>query len=165
MITNFCEKAQKIIAIAESIAFDFGHSSVGSEHLLLAFLKVKDTKVKKLLENQNIDYETIQRELLQVFEKKDSLPFYMEYTSTLKEILQEAIRESKKLNEEKVSIEVLANALFNKEDTLSREILEKYHCDFKYLKDNLKVNKTSPLDHVDELTNLNKKLQSTKIEK
>ena len=59
MITNFCEKAQKIIAIAESIAFDFGHSSVGSEHLLLSFLKVKDTKVKKLLENQNIkaDYE------------------------------------------------------------------------------------------------------------
>ena len=52
MIINFCEKAQKIIAVAESIAFDFGHSSVGSEHLLLSFLKVKDTKVKKLLENQ-----------------------------------------------------------------------------------------------------------------
>ena len=40
MITNFCEKAQKIIAVAESIAFDFGHTSVGSEHLLLSFLKV-----------------------------------------------------------------------------------------------------------------------------
>ena len=158
MITNFCEKAQKIIAIAESIAFDFGHSSVGSEHLLLAFLKVKDTKVKRLLENQNIDYDKIKRELLQVFEKKDSLPFYMEYTTSFKEILQDAIKESKKLNEEKVSVEVLANALFSKEDTLSREMLEKYHCDFKYLKDNLKVNKISPLDHVDELTNLNKKI-------
>ena len=158
MITNFCEKAQKIIAIAESIAFDFGHSSVGSEHLLLAFLKVKDTKVKRLLENQNIDYDKIKRELLQVFEKKDSLPFYMEYTTSFKEILQDAIKESKKLNEEKVSVEVLANALFSKEDTLSREMLEKYHCDFKYLKDNLKVTKISPLDHVDELTNLNKKI-------
>lgn len=158
MITNFCEKAQKIIAIAESIAFDFGHSSVGSEHLLLAFLKVKDTKVKRLLENQNIDYDKIKRELLQVFEKKDSLPFYMEYTTSFKEILQDAIKESKKLNEEKVSVEVLANALFSKEDTLSREMLEKYHCDFRYLKDNLKVNKISPLDHVDELTNLNKKI-------
>ena len=42
MITNFCEKAQKIIAVAESIAFDFGHTSVGSEHLLLSFLKVKN---------------------------------------------------------------------------------------------------------------------------
>ena len=92
MITNFCEKAQKVIAIAESIAFDFGHSSVGSEHLLLAFLKVKDTKVKKLLENQNIDYEKIKKELLSVFDKKDSLPFYMEYTATFKEMLQEAIK-------------------------------------------------------------------------
>ena len=46
MINSFCEKAQKVIAVAESIAFDFGHSSVGSEHLLLAFLKIKDTKIK-----------------------------------------------------------------------------------------------------------------------
>ena len=52
MIKSFCDKAQKIIAVAESIAFDFGHTSVGSEHLLLSFLKVKDTKVKKLLENR-----------------------------------------------------------------------------------------------------------------
>ena len=61
MITNFYEKAQKIIAVAESIAFDFGHTSVGSEHLLLSFLKVKDTKVKKILENQNITYEIIKK--------------------------------------------------------------------------------------------------------
>ena len=68
MITNFCEKAQKIIAVAESIAFDFGHSSVGSEHLLLSFLKVKDTSVKRLLENLSITYEQIKKELLSLFD-------------------------------------------------------------------------------------------------
>ena len=88
MITNFCEKAQKIIAVAESIAFDFGHTSVGSEHLLLSFLKVKDTKIKRLLESQNITYEIIKKELLSLFEKKDTLPFYMEYTPSFKEIFK-----------------------------------------------------------------------------
>lgn len=156
MITNFCEKAQKIIAVAESIAFDFGHSSVGSEHLLLSFLKVKDTKVKKLLENQNISYEQIKKELLNLFERKDSLPFYMEYTPSFKEILDNAVKESKKLNEEKVSVEILALSLFNQKDSLAKELLEKHHCDFKYLNDNLKVAKISPLDNVEELTNLNK---------
>ena len=156
MITNFCEKAQKIIAVAESIAFDFGHSSVGSEHLLLSFLKVKDTKVKKILENQGITYDQIKRELLNLFEKKDSLPFYMEYTPSFKEILENAIKDSKKLNEDKVSVEVLGLAMFNKKDSLAKELLEKYHCDFKYLNENLKVSKVSPLDNVDELTNLNK---------
>ncbi len=156
MITNFCEKAQKIIAVAESIAFDFGHSSVGSEHLLLSFLKVKETNVKKLLENQNISYEQIKKELLNLFERKDSLPFYMEYTPSFKEILDNAIKESKKLNEEKVSVEVLALSLFNQKDSFAKELLEKHHCDFKYLNDNLKVAKISVLDNVDELTNLNK---------
>ena len=34
MLTQFHEKAQKVIVIAESIAFDLGHSHVGSEHIL-----------------------------------------------------------------------------------------------------------------------------------
>lgn len=156
MITNFCEKAQKIIAVAESIAFDFGHTSVGSEHLLLSFLKVKDTKVKRLLESQNITYEMIKKELLSLFEKKDTLPFYMEYTPSFKEILEKAIKESKKLNEDKVSVEILASSMINQEDSLARELLAKHHCDFKLLKENLKVAKISPLDNIDELTNLNK---------
>ena len=156
MIANFSEKAQKIIAVAESIAFDFGHSSVGSEHLLLSFLKVKDTKIKKLLENQGIVYEQIKNDLLSLFEKKDSLPFYMEYTSSFKEILDIAIKESKKLNEEKVSVEILSLCMINQRNSLARELLEKYHCDFKYLQDNLKVLKISPLDNIEELTNLNK---------
>lgn len=159
MITNFCEKAQKIIAVAESIAFDFGHTSVGSEHLLLSFLKVKDTRVKKVLENQGIGYEMVKKELLSIFEKKDSLPFYMEYTPLFKEILENAIEDSKKLNEEKVSVEVLALALFNKEESLAREILNKYNCDFKEINLKLKVNKISPLDNVEELTNINKKME------
>jgi len=156
MITNFCEKAQKIIAVAESIAFDFGHTSVGSEHLLLSFLKVKDSKVKKLLESQNVTYEMIKKELLSLFEKKDTLPFYMEYTPSFKEILENAIRDSKKLNEEKVSVEILAISMLNQDDSLAKELLQKHHCDFKFLKDNLKVTKVSPLDNIDELTNLNK---------
>ncbi len=158
MINNFSEKAQKVIAVAESIAFDFGHTSVGSEHLLLSFLKIKDTKVKKILENQNITYEMIKKELLTIFEKKDSLPFYMEYSTSFKEILETAIKNSKKLNEEKVSVEVLANALFSQEECLSNELLEKHNFDFKVVKDALKVTKISILDNIDELTNLNKEM-------
>ena len=156
MITNFCEKAQKIIAVAESIAFDFGHSSVGSEHLLLSFLKVKETKVKKILENQGIMYENVKKELLSLFEQKDSLPFYMEYTPVFKEILDNAIKESKKLNEDKVSVEVLALSMFNYEDSFAREILTKNNFDFKQINESLKVTRVSPLDNIDELTNLNK---------
>ena len=158
MISNFSDKTQKIIAVAESIAFDFGHSSVGSEHLLLSFLKVKDNKLKKMLENQNITYEKVKGDLLSLFERKDSLPFYMEYTPVFKDILEDAITVSKKNNEDKVSSEVLALSMIGQKDSLAVELLEKYHCDFKHIVDNLKVSKVSPLDNIEELTNLNKKM-------
>ena len=79
MLEDFSSKAGKNIAIAESLAFDLGHCNVGCEHLLLSFLKLKDNKLKKLLEVYKIDYEIIKKELLEAFPASDELPFYMEY--------------------------------------------------------------------------------------
>ena len=70
MLNKFQDKAQKAIALAESIAFDLGQSNVGSEHLLLSFLKTKDNKLKSLLEKENITYEVIKEEIIALFGKK-----------------------------------------------------------------------------------------------
>ena len=80
MLSKFNEKAQKIIAIAESQAFDFGHASVGTEHLLLALLKVKESRIKTLLSLENVSYESIKEKIVDLFGVKDLQPFYMEYT-------------------------------------------------------------------------------------
>ena len=55
MLTQFHESAQKAIVIAESLAFDLGHNNVGSEHMLLSFLKMKDCLFAKLLREYNVD--------------------------------------------------------------------------------------------------------------
>ena len=157
MLEDFSSKAGKYIAIAESLAFDLGHCNVGSEHLLLSFLKIKDSKLKKLLEIYKLDYEVVKKELLEVFPPSEELPFYMEYTSSLKDIISESNKLSKNLNEEKISEDVLMYCLVKKEDCLTREILNKYKCNINFLLDKLKVNKICLLDSVDELTNLNKK--------
>lgn len=158
MLEDFSSKAGKCIAIAESLAFDLGHCNVGSEHLLLAFLKLKDNKLKKLLEEYKIDYERVKKELLEVFPSSEDLPFYMEYTSTLKDIISSANKLSKKLNEDKISEDVLMYCLIEKEDCLTREILVKYKCNLNLLLEKLKVNKICLLDNVEELINLNKKM-------
>lgn len=158
MLEDFSSKAGKYIAIAESLAFDLGHCNVGSEHLLLSFLKLKDNKLKKLLEVYKLDFDIVKKELLEIFPLNEELPFYMEYTSSLKDIINESNKMSKSLNEEKISEEVLMYSLVKKEDCLTREILNKYHCDINFLLEKLRVNKKSLLDNIDELTNLNKKM-------
>ena len=104
MLSKFNEKAQKIVAVSESIAFDLGHVSVGSEHLLLAFLKVKDSKLRMILANYSITYEKIKDQIIALFGKKDTQPYYMEYTSSLKKIMEQSYKEASKNKEEKVKL-------------------------------------------------------------
>lgn len=91
MLAQFQEKAQKAIVIAESIAFDLGHSSVGSEHLLLALLKMEDCYLAKAMKKYDIDYEIMYAEFVRLFGKKDIQPFYMEYSDSIKEIFNKAL--------------------------------------------------------------------------
>jgi ATP-dependent Clp protease ATP-binding subunit ClpA len=86
MLNKFQEKSQKIIALAESIAFDMGQSSVGTEHLLLSILKTKDCKLKSMLEKQGVNFELIKEEVITLFGKKSTKPFYMEYTVSFKKV-------------------------------------------------------------------------------
>ena len=62
MLTQFDEQAQKAIVVSESIAFDMGHSHVGSEHLLLSMLKMPECKLKDLLNVQKIDDQKIEED-------------------------------------------------------------------------------------------------------
>ena len=157
MLSKFNEKTQKLIAIAESQAFDFGHASVGTEHLLLALLKVKETKLKSILLQQQITYEIIKEKIVDLFGTKDLQPFYMEYTPSLKRVMEKAVLEAKKLGNEKAGIDVLTYSLLNEEENVAKEILKQFDVDVDKLKKQIKkeFKRTSELDQIDDLLNLN----------
>ncbi len=167
MLENFSSKAKKHIALCESIAFDLGHCNVGSEHLLLSFLKTKDNKLYSELENHGLTYDVLKKELLELFPFNEELPFYMEYTQNLKDILSYSENLSRELNEDKVSEGVLIYSLIEKDETITKAILEKYGIKIASLLKILKVEKISYLDGISELTNLNRKMKEnpTKVYK
>lgn len=96
MLSRFNEKVQKSIALAESLAFDFGHNSVGTEHLLLALLKIKESKLRVILEEHHLTYEIFKEELLNLFGSKPTQPFYMEYTTAMKQLMENSLIAGKK---------------------------------------------------------------------
>ena len=157
MLSKFNEKAQKIVAVAESIAFDFGHVSVGSEHLLLSFLKIKDNKLRMILAGYSITYEKIKDQIISLFGKKDNKPYYMEYTASLKKIIDNSYIEAKKNKEEKVTPDILAYTLMNSKENVAIELLNKNNVDSKEVLEILKRNikKISELDSIDDLVNIN----------
>lgn len=159
MLNKFQDKAQKVIALAESIAFDLGQSSVGTEHLLLSILKTKDIKLRQYLEKDGITFDDIKDEVISLFGKKSNKPFYMEYTISFKHVLETALLLSKKKNEDKVSVDILSVALLECTDCVAYEILQKHTNKLNEIIDELKkqIKRTSELDSVFDLTNLNQK--------
>ncbi len=160
MLAKFSEKAQKSIVIAESIAFDLGHPNVGTEHLLLSLLKIKESKIRILLEEKDVTYEKIYDDLIYLFGKKDIQPFYMEYTNVMKRLIESSIIETKRNGQEKVTLEMLSFCLFQIEDCVAMELLRKYQIDILDIRSRLKVDikRSSELDSIEDLTNVNKKV-------
>ena len=157
MLTQFHEKAQKAIVIAESIAFDLGHSSVGSEHLLLSLLKMKDSPFSKVLRNYHVNDEMIYEDIVRLFGEKDIQPFYMEYSEVVKRMLDDAMSMSEAKKEVKVSINTLCIALLMQKESVAVELLNKYHIPFDEVKKELSEEKSllHELDLIHELTNFN----------
>lgn len=157
MLTRFHEKAQKAIVIAESIAFDLGHSNVGSEHLLLSLLKMRESSFSKILKSYHVDDEMIYEDVVRLFGEKDIQPFYMEYSEVVKNILEDAMRISEEQNESKVSLNTLSIALLMQRESVAVELLNKYHVPFDKIQKELSEEKAfmSELDKIHELTNFN----------
>lgn len=164
MLTQFHEKAQKAIVIAESIAFDLGHSSVGSEHLLLSLLKMKSTTFSNTLKKYNVTDEMIYEDIKRLFGEKDVQPFYMEYSEVVKKILDDAIQLSESQKESKVSLNMLCLALLSQKESVAVELLNKYHVPLDDVKKELSEEKTLlyELDSIHELTNFNRLVQKQK---
>lgn len=148
-------EVQKIMSQAETIAFSFGHSLVGSEHLLLAILK-NDTLLTKELKNYKITYESLYKKIKNLYPCHDDEPLYMEYTIELKNLMENALTISLQYHENQVSTSSLSIALLIYENSLAVDMLKKMKVDIYLLSQKIdnKMLRKSELDNVSDLHNL-----------
>lgn len=161
LLTKFDEQSQKAIVIAESLAFDFGHTNVGSEHLLLSLLKLQESKLKILLQKYDVTDVVIEEDIRRLFGKNEEQPFYLEYSDVLKKILEESIELAKNKNYNQVTLNILIISLLQTKESVAQELLKKYQVDVGDLIFilNEKTAFETRLDQIPSLVNLNKKVK------
>ena len=59
-------ETQKIISSCEGLAYSFGHSLVGSEHLLLALLK-DNNLLSKELKTYKVNYDNLYKKIKNIY--------------------------------------------------------------------------------------------------
>lgn len=164
LLREFDEQAQKAIVVAESLSFDFGHQNVGSEHLLLSLLKIHDNQLKRLLQKYDVNDAVVEEDIKRLFGTSDDQPFYMEYSQSVKRILERSIEYAKDKNQDQVTLNILIISLLKEKESVAYEILQKYHVDVEeviYLLQEKSAFET-PLDQIPTLVNINKKVKTKK---
>lgn len=164
LLREFDEQAQKAIVVAESLSFDFGHQNVGSEHLLLSLLKIHDNQLKRLLQKYDVNDAVVEEDIKRLFGTNDDQPFYMEYSQSVKRILERSIEYAKDKNQDQVTLNILIISLLKEKESVAYEILQKYHVDVEeviYLLQEKPAFET-PLDQIPTLVNINKKVKTKK---
>ena len=66
MFSRFSEESQKALIFAKKEMNNLRHPYVGSEHLFLAILSMKDLDITKVLATYNITYEIFKKELIRI---------------------------------------------------------------------------------------------------
>lgn len=171
MFSRFSEEAQKALILAKAEMNNLRHPYVGSEHLLLAILSMKDLELTKALASYNITYEVFKKELIKIVGVGKEANEWFLYTPLLKRVIETAILNGKEKGEVEVSVNELLLAILEEGEGVAIRLLiglnidvdEIYNC---ISKDSKVINKAIHKKLlVEEFSvNLNKKVVSNEVD-
>ena len=124
MVYKFTKSGEKVLAIANELASDLGHSYIGTEHLLYGLACEENGVAGKVLENQDITPEDILDKIEELIggQVKDNFSV-LGFTPRTKKILENAYLEAKKLGSNYIGTEHLLVGMMKETDSIAIRIL------------------------------------------
>ncbi|MCL2048226.1 MAG: ATP-dependent Clp protease ATP-binding subunit [Defluviitaleaceae bacterium] len=134
----FTEKAKQAITNSQNAAKEFGHSHVGTEHLLLGLARVADSVAAKALEMQKVTAEGIKREL----ESGSNMPTLggqepQDFTPRTKRIFEVSHAEALRMKTNYIGTEHLLLALLKEGDSVACTVLNTLNVNIQKMYDDI----------------------------
>ena len=125
MENRFTDKAQSALTLALGHAQEFGHTYIGSEHLLLGLIEERDGVASRMLFKRGIVYSKIKDDIssITVIGERTVLSL-SNLTPRMKKIIENAYKLSEKNKQNIVGTEHLLYALLNETDCPAVRVLE-----------------------------------------
>lgn len=161
MLQNMDKDLIELIELGEDIARKIKANYVGSEHLLLALLKSKKSRVKTYLSKYGMTYSSVKEHLMQCYICFQDTQY--QFTKSAEEILNETMRIAFQDSRMLANIKDLELALCSNKSSVAYELLMEYDVNVEELILFIERGKLmSELDKIKELQNLNQKMENEK---
>ncbi len=135
---GFSEKANSVLNVAISVAENFGHTYIGSEHILIALLSTEDTLAYSLLSNNGVSRQDIERLLGEVIGKGNRTRLTPDnFTPRAKHIIELAVGCARTLDNTLVSTEHLLFSILSERENYAVRFLNELGVDTESLQGDL----------------------------
>ena len=133
---GFTQKANKALNIAIESAENFGHSYIGTEHLLLGLIKEDSGVAATALKEAGLTSESVEETIIKVDGQGQYISLSpTDFTPRSKRVMQNAVLIASKLGSNYVGTEHLLLSLFEETDSYAYSILANHNVDVSKILD------------------------------
>lgn len=125
MHENFADGALEAVQFADKEARQFHHDSIGTEHLLLGLINVRNGTAVKVLHNLGVELPDIRRHVQKSIDPKQvvSTVASLEFTSGAKKAIDHAKDEAQQLSHEFVDTDHILLGLLREGEGIAAQVL------------------------------------------
>uniref|UniRef100_A0A7C4CGD4 ATP-dependent Clp protease ATP-binding subunit n=1 Tax=Fervidobacterium thailandense TaxID=1008305 RepID=A0A7C4CGD4_9BACT len=154
MFDRFSERSARVFVTAQEEAKDLGHSYVGTEHLLLAILKLNDKPLSTILERYGLTYARVKNEVISIV-GMGMRGFIMspQMTPRARKVTEIAFEEARMSGSDKIEPEHLLLGILREGEGIAIHILKKLNVNIANLRRELSEN-MSDEDYAEETPGL-----------
>ncbi len=138
MVGKFTQKGKDVLTQAQRLATSYGHGFIGTEHILLGLVKVRESVAYKILTDKGVKFENIESKVLELNPKVDTKgKFPQSYTPKSKKIIEQSLAETLKQGNTYIGSEHLLLALINETGSIGYRILADENVDINGIKQSI----------------------------
>ena len=125
MSTKFTGKAQNVLNNALSFSGEFGHTYIGTEHILLGLLSVGDCIAAKILKNRGVELNTVKDLIISaVGVGTPSDVSAADMTPMTKKVIEESAFTASRLGHNYIGTEHILAAIVSEEDSFANKMIK-----------------------------------------
>lgn len=143
MDSNFSPKVKEIISFSREEALRLGNDFIGTEHLLLGLIREGEGMAVRVLQNMDIDFFQLRKELEAVIKDKSNQPLAnmnsLPLTKQAERVIRITVLEAKSLKSSTIETEHLMLSILKNKENVATQILHQYEVDYERFKSELNI--------------------------